>query len=107
MMTKGWDMDAGLFSRLKNSGALLPRNFRAVDPDLQSVHSCSAPFSKRDIHRQPFFFAVELTTNQNLRKTELCGKCTIDKQFLTERIGALSHVLMKEVEAGLRLALLL
>jgi mRNA interferase MazF len=32
---------------------------------------------------------------------------TIDKQFLTKRIGALLPALMKEVDAGLRLALLL
>ena len=30
---------------------------------------------------------------------------TIDKQFLTERIGSLSPVLLKEVESGLRLVL--
>jgi mRNA interferase MazF len=32
---------------------------------------------------------------------------TLDKQFLTERISALSPVLMRDVEAGLRLVLLL
>jgi mRNA interferase MazF len=32
---------------------------------------------------------------------------TIDKKFLTERISALPSILLKEVEAGLRLVLLL